>query len=86
VNTSPTRTEVPQRRTQGSATRGFGTCTGEPDIGDYVHWNRVTSKLKDLNRFHKVVVHTIAYSERKWYRDQLEKIADATLGEFRWFE
>jgi len=60
--------------------------SGEPDIGTYVHWNRVTDHLKDLNRFHKVVVHTIAYSERKWYRDQLEKIAQATRGEFRWFD
>ena len=60
--------------------------SGEPDIGTYVHWNRVTDHLKDMNRFHKVVVHTIAYSDRKWYRDQLEKIAQATRGEFRWFE
>lgn len=60
--------------------------SGEPDPGLYVHWNRVTHHLKDLNRFHKVVVHTIAYSDNKWYCDQLEKIADATGGEFQFFE
>ena len=60
--------------------------SGEPDTGKYVHWNRVTEHLKDLNRFHKVTVHTIAYSDNKWYRDQLEKIAEATGGDFKWFE
>lgn len=60
--------------------------SGEPDTGLYVHWNRVTRHLKDLNRFHKVVVHAIAYSDNKWYRDQLEKIANATGGEFQFFE
>ena len=60
--------------------------SGEPDVGVYVHWNRVTYQLKELNRFHKVVFHTIAYSDSQWYRDQLEKIAEATGGEFQWFE
>jgi hypothetical protein len=60
--------------------------SGEPDVGTYVHWNRVTYQLKEVNRFHKVVFHTIAYSDNRWYRDQLEKIADATGGEFTWFE
>ena len=60
--------------------------SGEPDTGTYVHWNRVTYQLKELNRFHKVVFHSIAYSDNKWYRDQLEKIADATGGQFEWFE
>jgi HEAT repeat protein len=60
--------------------------SGEPDVGTYVHWNRVTYQLKELNRFHKVVFHAIAYSDNQWYRDQLEKIADATGGEFTWFE
>jgi len=60
--------------------------SGEPDTGLYVHYNRVTRHLRDLNRFHKVVVHTIVYSERKWFRDQLEKIALATGGEFKWFK
>jgi hypothetical protein len=34
--------------------------SGEPEVGHYVHWNRVTRHLADLNRFHKVVVHTVA--------------------------
>ena len=60
--------------------------SGEPDIGLYVHWNRITYQLKELNRFHKVVFHTIAYSDNQWYQDQLEKIAEATGGEFKSFE
>jgi HEAT repeat protein len=60
--------------------------SGEPDTGKYVHWNRVTEHLKDLNRFHKVVVHTIVYSNNDWYREQLQKIAEASDGEFKWFE
>lgn len=64
----------------------FLLSSGEPDVGLYVHWNRVTSNLRDLNRFHKVTVHTVVYSDSKWYRDQLEKIAEATGGRFQWFE
>ena len=60
--------------------------SGEPDTGLYVHWSRVTRHLKDLNRFHKVTVHTVAYSGNQWHRDQLEKISEATGGEFKWFE
>ena len=60
--------------------------SGEPDTGLYVHWNRITRHLRDLNRFHKVVIHSIVYSDRKWYRDQLEKIAQATGGDFKWFK
>ncbi|HET6201219.1 MAG TPA: HEAT repeat domain-containing protein [Planctomycetota bacterium] len=60
--------------------------SGEPEVGLYVHWNRVTLHLKDLNRFHKVVVHTVAYSESEWYREQLEKIAQATGGRYVWTE
>ncbi|MHC4548593.1 MAG: HEAT repeat domain-containing protein [Planctomycetota bacterium] len=60
--------------------------SGEPDVGLYVHWNRVVRHLRDLNRFQKVVVHTVVYSERKWFRDQLERIAEATGGQFKWFK
>jgi HEAT repeat protein len=60
--------------------------SGEPDIGAYVHYNRVCAHLADLNRFHKVVVHTVVYTDSKWYRDQLEKIAETTGGECRAFE
>lgn len=64
----------------------FLLSSGEPEVGTYVHWNRVTAQLAELNRFHKVTVHTVAYSDSKWYRDQLEKIAEVTGGKFRWFE
>jgi hypothetical protein len=33
-----------------------------------------------------MVVHTIAYSDSEWFRRQLEKIAEATGGEFHYFE
>jgi HEAT repeat protein len=58
--------------------------SGEPDTGLYVHWNRVTRHLADLDRFHKLVVHTVAYSDNKWFRDQLQKIAEVTGGHFEW--
>ena len=56
--------------------------SGEPEVGLYVHWNRLTAHLRDRNRFHGVVVHTVAYSDSEWYRDQLRKIAEATGGAF----
>jgi len=64
----------------------FLLSSGEPEVGTYVHWNRVTWHLRELNRFRKVVVHAVAYSDSQWYRDQLQKIAEATGGEFVWFE
>ncbi|MEO6711368.1 MAG: HEAT repeat domain-containing protein [Planctomycetota bacterium] len=64
----------------------FLLSSGEPDIGTYVHWNRVTWQLADLNRFHKVTFHTIAYTDNDWFQQQLEKIAEVTGGEFRVFE
>lgn len=60
--------------------------SGEPDTGKYVHQNRIAPHIRNLNRFHGVTVHTIAYSNRKFFRDQLEAIADATGGDFKWFE
>lgn len=56
--------------------------SGEPEVGLYVHWNRVTEHLAELNRFHKVTVHTVVWNERQWYRDQLRKIAECTGGSF----
>jgi len=64
----------------------FLLSSGEPEVGEYVHWNRVTWHLKELNRFRKVVVHAVAYSDSQWYRDQIEHIAEATGGEFRFVE
>jgi hypothetical protein len=60
--------------------------SGEPDTGTYVHWNRVTLHLKERNRFRKLRIHAIAYSDNEWYRDQIQRIAESTGGEFRWFE
>jgi hypothetical protein len=64
----------------------FLLSSGEPEIGRYVHWNRVTWHLTELNRFRAVVVHAIAYSDSQWYREQLQKIAEVTGGEFRYYE
>lgn len=64
----------------------FLLSCGEPDVGLYVHWNRVTWHLADANRFRNVVVHAVAYSDKQWYRDQLQKIAESTGGEFKYFE
>jgi HEAT repeat protein len=58
-------------------------ASGEPEIGLYVHHNRVTEHLRELQRFHKVVVHGVAYTDSKWYADQIEEICKATGGEFR---
>lgn len=60
--------------------------SGEPDIGTYVHWNRVTWQLAELNRFHKLTVHTIVYSDNGWYREQLQRIAQTTGGEHTAFD
>ncbi len=56
--------------------------SGEPEVGLYVHWNRVTEHLVELNRHHKVVIHTIAYTDSKWYQEQLVEIAKSTGGTF----
>lgn len=60
--------------------------SGEPDTGKYVHANRVATHLQDLNRFHKVVVHTIAYTSNEGFQSQMEAIARAGDGEFKAFE
>jgi len=64
----------------------FLLSSGEPDIGLYVHWNRVTQHLRERNRFRKLVVHTIVFSDSQWFREQLVKISEATGGEHRAFE
>jgi hypothetical protein len=56
--------------------------SGEPEVGLYVHWNRVTEHLAILNRHHKITVHAVSYTDSKWYREQLEKIAACTGGLF----
>ncbi len=64
----------------------FLLSSGEPDIGLYVHWNRVTQHLRERNRFRKLVVHTIVHSDSSWFKEQLRKNSDCTGGEFREFE
>ena len=64
----------------------FLLSSGEPDTGTYVHWDRIVYQLQELNRFHKVVFHAIAYTDSDWHREQLQKIAEATGGEFRAFD
>ena len=61
-------------------------ASGEPEIGLYVHHNRITEHLRELQRFHKVVVHGVAYTDSKWYSDQIEEVCKATGGEFRQIE
>ena len=60
--------------------------SGEPEAGLYVHWNRLTDYLQDINRFRKIVVNSVAYSDNKYYRDQLERIAQVTGGRFQFYE
>ena len=64
----------------------FLLSSGEPEIGTYVHWNRVTWQLREQNRFRKLVVHTVVFSDSDWYREQLVKISEATGGEHRAFD
>jgi len=58
-------------------------ASGEPEIGLYVHHNRITEHLRELQRFHKVVVHGVAYTDEDWYAKQIEEVCKATGGEFR---
>ncbi|MCC7173206.1 MAG: hypothetical protein IT459_22345 [Planctomycetes bacterium] len=60
--------------------------SGEPEVGKYVHSNRVTMHLADLNRFRMLVVHSVAYSDSEFFRSQLQRIAETTGGEFEYFE
>jgi HEAT repeat protein len=53
---------------------------GEPQDGEYVHWNRVVDHFQRRNAFRKVVVHTVSISDPKWsdstkewYRSQLRE-------------
>ena len=57
--------------------------SGDPEVGLYVHWNRVPEHLRELNRFHKVTIHCVAYTNSDWYREHLENIAKCTGGEFK---
>jgi len=59
--------------------------SGEPDVGLYVHGNRIAENLADLNRFHKVVLHAVAYSSNGFW-NHIRDISSATGGRFEGFE
>jgi HEAT repeat protein len=58
-------------------------ASGEPEIGVYVHYNRIVEHLRELQRFHKTVVHGVVYTDSDWYAKQIEEICKATGGEYR---
>ena len=60
----------------------FLLSSGEPEVGLYVHHNRVVDHLVDWNRFRKMVVHGVAYSKSKWNQDQIRHISEGTGGSF----
>ncbi len=59
--------------------------SGEPDVGLYVHGNRISENLADINRFQNVVVHAVAYSKEGYWR-HIRAIAEATGGQFEGFQ
>jgi hypothetical protein len=59
--------------------------SGEPDVGLYVHGNRIAESLADLNRFQKVTLHAVAYSKEGFW-PHIRQISEATGGQFEGFE
>jgi hypothetical protein len=59
--------------------------SGEPDVGLYVHGNRIAESLADINRFQKVVLHAVAYSKERFW-GHIRAIAEATGGQFEGFQ
>ncbi len=59
-------------------------ASGEPEVGLYVHYNRIALYLRERQRFGKFVVHGVVYTDSDWYAKQIEEICRATGGEFRW--
>jgi len=67
----------------------FLMSDGEPQIGTYVHYNRVVNHLQRRNVLHRMVVHTVSVSDpswsdgvKEWYRSQLREIAKGTGGKY----
>lgn len=60
----------------------FLLSSGEPEVGLYVHHNRVVDHMQVRNRHRKVVVHSVAYTDSEWCQDQLRFIALGTGGRF----
>lgn len=57
----------------------FLLSSGEPEVGLYVHHNRVAAHIKDLNRFYQVTIHAVVYDEGG-YLFQIEEISKVTGG------
>lgn len=62
---------------------------GEPEVGLYVHYNRVVDHLSRRNILRKMVFHTVHIADpswnaatTEWYRSQLREIAKATGGKY----
>jgi hypothetical protein len=59
--------------------------SGEPDVGLYVHGNRIAESIADVNRFQKVVLHAVAYSKESYWR-HIRQISDAMGGQFEGYK
>ena len=59
--------------------------SGEPDVGLYVHGNRIAESIADVNRFQKVVLHAVAYSKEAYWR-HIRQISDAMGGQFEGYK
>jgi len=66
----------------GTIDTAYLLSSGEPEVGLYVHWNRVCEHLAIVNRHFKVVVHGVSYTDSDWFRQQIEHIAESTGGKF----
>ncbi|MFT7171731.1 MAG: hypothetical protein ACI80K_004885 [Paracoccaceae bacterium] len=60
--------------------------SGEPDVGWVVHTEHLNYHLAELIRFHPVVVHSIAYTDKDGHQAQLDRIAETTGGDSRHVE
>ena len=61
-------------------------ASGEPEVGVYVHFNRIVMHLRELQRFQKFVIHGVVYTDSNWYAKQIEEICKSSGGEFRHVE
>src|SRR5262245_7696367 len=66
----------------GTIDTAYLLSSGEPEVGLYVHWNRVCEHLAIVNRHYKVVFHGVSYTDSDWFRQQIQHIAESTGGKF----
>lgn len=66
----------------GTIDTAYLLSSGEPEVGLYVHWNRVCEHLAIVNRHFKVVIHGVSYTDSDWFRQQIEHVAESTGGKF----